>query len=106
MSEQSPASVHDRITSDTATSTGNGHSKPKKSKPKVAPPKAKATKVLPTERITPAKQVEIIRSYAILSGADGKSVTNEDVGKLVKLQASTVAMSNSFFVGVGFLEKT
>lgn len=71
-------------------------SKPKKSKP---------TKPLPTDRLTLAKQLDILRAYAVASGPTAKAVTNDDVGNIVKIHPSTVSLNNSFFYELGFLQR-
>lgn len=68
------------------------------------PGKAKPSETLPTERVSFAKQLDILRAYAIASGPSGKSATNADVAGIVKMAASTVALCNPFFTSVGFLE--
>lgn len=96
---------NDRGTSATATEPdssrveSNGASKPQR------PTKAKPAKVLPTDRILAAKQLEIIRAYGITSSADRKPVSNTDAANMVGLKESTVAQTNSFFTDIGVLVK-
>jgi hypothetical protein len=77
-----------------------------KSKAPATAARHRLTKQLPTDRIIKPKQFGILRGYAIQSGIEKKPVTNEDVAKIVELAATTVAMTNAFFVDVGFLTKT
>jgi len=67
-------------------------------------PRAKPVKVVPTERLNIAKQLDIVRAYAAAS-ISGKPVTNADVGAIVNLKPETVALGNTFFVDIGFLTK-
>lgn len=82
--------------------------KEKASKPSGRPSASspKPTKFLPTDRITFAKQLDILRAWAAASGPLGKAVTNNDVAEIVKMQPSTVSMANAFFSSVGLLSKT
>lgn len=63
-------------------------------------------RVLPTRRIAFQKQLDILRAYAAASGGTRTTVTNEAVGKVVGLSASTVSLANAFFVDVGLIERT
>lgn len=74
-------------------------------KQKAKPQKAKPTKPLPTDRIQFPKQLDLLRAYAAASGPDGRPVTNEDVGRIVKMMASTVSMANAFFSDTGLLRR-
>jgi hypothetical protein len=69
------------------------------------PSKTQPTRVLPTNRLAVAKIIEIVRAYAASSEPDRHPVTNADVGKIVGLQGSTVALSNAFLVSAGFIER-
>ncbi|MGH9555713.1 MAG: hypothetical protein ACRD2Y_07810, partial [Terriglobales bacterium] len=70
-------------------------------------PKSKATarptKILPTDRITFTRQLDILRAWAAISGPMGKIATNNAVADVVKMQASTVSMANAFLNSVGLL---
>src|SRR5579883_1947387 len=61
-------------------------------------------KTLPTDRINFGKQLDIIRAYAAL-GANGKPVTNADVGEMMKMQPSTVSLTNAFLSSIGLIIK-
>jgi hypothetical protein len=67
--------------------------------------KSKPTKSLPTERITFAKQLSLLRAYAVASGAAGKVATNKEAADIVEMVESTTSMANAFFVDVGFLQR-
>jgi hypothetical protein len=109
MAEKAPVvESTDRVHSEPAASSANGKPKPNKPKARVAPPapKSKPTKIFPTDRTNHASQLQMARGYAIASGPERKAVTNADVAKLVDMQDTTVAMSNAFFVDIGFLQKS
>lgn len=72
---------------------------------KVAPPAAKPNKYLPTDRITFSRQLDVLRGWAAASGPSAKIVSNNDVAEIVKMQSSTVSISNAFFSQNGFLSK-
>jgi hypothetical protein len=63
-------------------------------------------KILPTERISFGKHFDLLRAYAVASGANNKPVSNNDVAPLVKMTPATVSLSNSFFADVGFLQRS
>lgn len=69
-------------------------------------PKARPTKPLPTDRIAFPKQLDILRAYAAASGSSNKAVSNRAVADIVGMNPSTISLSNSFFVALGFLYKT
>lgn len=62
--------------------------------------------VLPTDRIAFDKQLQLLRAYAAASDDGARPVSNDDVAKLVDMNASTVSLANSFFSKVGFLTKS
>ena len=67
--------------------------------------KAKPNKVLPTDRITFPKQLDILRAYAIASGLGNKTVLNKDVAAIVKMADTTISTSNAFLTNVGLLQR-
>ncbi len=69
-------------------------------------PSKRPTKPLPTPRIAFGKQLDVLRGWAVASGAEGKAVTNKQVGDIVKLSPDTVTLANAFFADVGFLQRT
>src|SRR5947199_4851281 len=62
--------------------------------------------ILPTDRISAPKQLDLLRGWAAASGPSNKPVTNEDVSAIVKMAPSTIQMANAFFVDLGFLQKS
>lgn len=67
--------------------------------------KARPTKMLPTDRITFSKQLDLLRAYAAAGGQNGKVVTNEEVADIVEMKSSTISMANAFFKDAGFLRQ-
>jgi hypothetical protein len=67
-------------------------------------PRPTLQKTLPTDRINFSKQLDIIRAYAAC-GASGKPVTNADVGEMMKMQPSTVSLTNAFLSSIGLIIK-
>ncbi len=61
-------------------------------------------KTLPTDRINFSRQLDIVRAYAAL-GTSGKPVTNADVGEMMKMQPSTVSLTNAFLSSVGLITR-
>jgi hypothetical protein len=78
----------------------------KKAKSGPKPAGERPTKYLPTPRITFSKQLDILRAFAAASGPTGKVVSNDDVGKIVKMQPSTVSLANPFLASGGLIAKT
>src|SRR5260370_36747439 len=81
---------------------------PKAKKPD-RPAKATAsrpTKFLPSERITFARQLDILRGWAAASGPLRKVVNNIEVGKVITMQPSTVSLNNAFYSSVGLVNKS
>jgi len=66
---------------------------------------SRLTRPLPTDRLTFANQLSLLRAYAVASGAENRAVTNADLARLVELNASSVGLNNSFFAGVGLIAK-
>lgn len=67
--------------------------------------RTRPTKILPTDRITFVKQLDLLRAYAAASGPTGKVVTNKDAADIVKMNVTTTSLANAFFLDVGFLQK-
>lgn len=67
--------------------------------------KTRPTKILPTDRITFSRQLDLLRAFAAASGQNGKVVTNEEVADIVNMSSSTVSMANAFFKDAGFLRQ-
>ena len=79
----------------TQTDTNSNPSKPDKVKPKRA---------LPTPRISTAKQFDILRSYAHLSGVEGKGVKQNELAALVGMHVNTISFANAFFLDCGLIK--
>lgn len=70
-----------------------------------APKKLRPTKVIPTERLTVKKQLDLLRAFAAASGPNGKPVTNREVAEILKMADTTVSLANYFFTETGLLAK-
>src|SRR5436190_11294288 len=70
-----------------------------------APKRVRPTKVIPTERLTVKKQLDILRAFAAASGPNGKAVTNKEVADILKMADTSVSLCNYFFTEVGLLTK-
>lgn len=66
---------------------------------------AKPTRVLPTTRIAFAKQLELLRAYAVVAGPSQHSVSLKDAAAILKIAHQTVALATPFFFDVGLLRK-
>ena len=62
-------------------------------------------KVLPTWRMAPSKQLEVLRAYAAACGDAPRGVSNPEVASIVGLKADTVSLVNGFFTSMGLLTK-
>jgi hypothetical protein len=79
----------------------NGAVKPKLGK------KSKLTKILPTDRISFPKQVEILRAFAVAAEhSPGEGITNEAAGKIVTMAPATLIQTNAFFCDIGLLTRS
>lgn len=67
---------------------------------------SRPTKFLPSERITFTRQLDILRGWAAASGPLRKAIGNNEVGKIVDMQPSTVSMNNAFYSSIGLLIKS
>lgn len=77
-----------------------------KKTPDAAPAKkVRPTKVIPTERLTVKKQLDILRAFAAASGPSGKPVTNKEVADILKMADTSVSLANYFFTETGLLSK-
>jgi len=70
-----------------------------------APKKVRPTKVIPTERLTVKKQLDILRAFAAASGPNGKPVTNREVADILKMADTSVSLANYLFTETGLLAK-
>src|SRR5437867_10717172 len=100
-----PASIASIASIETQTVKDKAKAK-KKAKPGPKPATERPSKYLPTERITFAKQLDILRAWAAASGPAGKVATNDDVAEIVRMQPSTVSLANPFLASGGLIVKT
>ena len=61
------------------------------------------TQVIPTERITFRRQLDILRAFAAASGPGNAAITNKQVAEILKMAPATVSLANTFFIEVGLL---
>lgn len=61
--------------------------------------------VIPTNRLTLPKQVEIIRAYAAAYDATKGPVGIEEITRFVGMAASTVSQTNAFLTDIGLVRK-
>jgi hypothetical protein len=61
---------------------------------------------LPTDRIAFDKQLKLLLAYAAASEGGRNPVSNDEVGKIVEMNSSTVSLANPFFVKLGFLQRS
>jgi hypothetical protein len=78
---------------------------PAPSDPAIKPRRARAKRILPTDRIAFAKQLDLLRAYAAASNEGSQSVTNEDVASIIKMTSSTVSLANSFLADNGLIQR-
>lgn len=60
-------------------------------------------KILPTIRIAPQKQFDLLRAWAAASGPGKKAVQLADAAEIVKMAVNTITLANPFFCDVGLL---
>lgn len=65
--------------------------------------RVRPSQVLPTARISFAKQIDLLRAWAAAGGHDADSVTAASVARIAKMHPGTVMLANPFFSRVGFL---
>lgn len=68
--------------------------------------RAKPTKTLPTDRMNPAKQLDMLRAYAAASGKGSRHVPISEIAEIMKLAVSTISMAHPFFTSIGLLQRT
>jgi hypothetical protein len=68
--------------------------------------KPKPTKTLPTDRISPSKQLDILRAYAAASNNGARPATVVEIADITKMASSTVTLCNSFLASVGLIQRT
>lgn len=70
------------------------------------PPKLKPTKTIPTDRINPAKQLDILRAYAAASNNGTRPATVNEVAEIVKMAPTTVSTANAFLNSIGLIQRS
>jgi hypothetical protein len=63
------------------------------------------TKPLPTDRVSPQNQLNILRAWASVSHDGTRAATVNEVALMVGMASSTVAMTNPFFSSIGLLQR-
>ena len=89
-----------------ATNTARAGQKKKPAKKEAKAEKPKPTRTLPTDRINPSKQLEVLRAYAAASDLGTKSATVGAVAEMMKMASSTLALMHPFFASIGLLQRT
>jgi hypothetical protein len=74
--------------------------------PDKPPTISKPEKTLPTERITVAKQLDILRAYAAVSELGTKPAPVNEVATVMKSAPSTVSLANAFLASVGLINRS
>ena len=67
--------------------------------------RARPTRVIPTDRINFAKQMELLRAYAAASTPDHRPVGLKDAAEVAGIHASNVSAANSFFLDCGLMTR-
>jgi hypothetical protein len=70
-----------------------------------SPAPRKPTRSLPTNRVAFAKQLDVLRAFAIASGPTEKVVKTTDVAGIVGIHFATVQLVNPFFTDNGLVLK-
>jgi hypothetical protein len=69
------------------------------------PGRQRLRKALPTDRVTFAKQLDILRAVAASSGIERKPVSNEEIAKVVNIHFGSISNCNPFFLESGLLTR-
>jgi hypothetical protein len=80
--------------------------KPVEQKPDEQPARRKPSKVLPSERISFSKQLDILRAYVAASQGGNKACSLTEVSDVVRFNPNTVSMANPFFASTGLVQRT
>ncbi len=65
----------------------------------------RAIQPLPTDRVSPQNQLEILRAWASVSREGTRAATVNEIASTVDMAASTVAMTNPFFSSIRLLQR-
>ena len=67
--------------------------------------KSKPTKTLPTDRISVAKQLEILRAYVAASANGTKAATVGEAAEIVKMAPTTIQIAHAFLASVNLINR-
>jgi hypothetical protein len=70
-----------------------------------APKPPKPTRVLPSERASFFKQLDVLRAYAAASNGGAKSCLLAEVADVVKTHANTISNLNPFYTATGLIQR-
>jgi hypothetical protein len=68
-------------------------------------PAPKPLKPLPSDRVTTAKQLEILRAFAAVSNQGTKPVGNREVAGVINITPESISSCNAFFSSIGLIQK-
>src|SRR5258708_7947305 len=68
--------------------------------------KPKPNKTLPTDRISVAKQLDILRAYAAASSNGSRAATVGEVSEIVKMASATIQMAHPFLSSINLITRT
>jgi hypothetical protein len=87
-------------------SLGDRPDKPEDDTPETkSPPQArqKLARALPSDRITFARQLDVLRGFAVAAADNGGSASANQVGPLISMSHHTIALLIAFFTEIGLL---
>lgn len=70
------------------------------------PKRAKPTKTLPSDRISFAKQLDVLRGYVAASAGGTKPCSLSDVAGVVRISPNTISVANPFYASVGLIQRS
>lgn len=68
--------------------------------------KPKPTRTLPTDRITVAKQLDILRAYGAATANGSRAATVGEVAEIVKMASATIQMAHAFLSSINLIFRT
>lgn len=72
---------------------------------KISPDRPRLCQPVPTDRISPANQLSILRAWGSENNEKKQAATVNEVARRVGMVSSTVAMTNPFFSSLGLLQR-
>ncbi len=69
-------------------------------------PVPKPGRILPTEKISVAKQLDFLRGYAAVSSNGTKAASVNEVASVLKVAPSSVTLASSFLASIGLIVRT